>query len=336
MEIRLKPLRKMVKKFYRKSIPALAWSAKLASLFTDLKKSRTSSPVLAQFDPLKLIVLKTDWSSEGMGWILMQPVDDEKSTRAATTLKETGKCLFDLTKNGARLKPVAFGLQGCNTNEVNFHSFTGEGAYGRWAIIQNRKYLRGCHFYWMCDCSSIKYILEYDKSIPMICQWAQELLGYQFSVIYCHNQIMVNINALTRRFGKLIATHCCIAHGLSKRDKKLRPDAYKKSTFYLSATAKLEKPSEPYKYPPILYNYSVMDIVKGTCIAEVHTQLTIISSCPVLFVVPFKETIISENPNDIKMKITAVAGTLFSEWWCIGNYFGSLLNWSTTQPSESS
>ena len=35
MEIRLKPLRKMVKKFYRKLIPALAWSAELASLFTD-------------------------------------------------------------------------------------------------------------------------------------------------------------------------------------------------------------------------------------------------------------------------------------------------------------
>ena len=71
----------------------------------------------------------------------MQPVDDEESTRAATTLKETGKCLFDLTKNGASLKHVAFGSRGCNANEVNFQSFTVEGAYGRWAITQNKKYL---------------------------------------------------------------------------------------------------------------------------------------------------------------------------------------------------
>ena len=104
----MKPLRKMVKKFYRKPMSALVWSAELSSLFTDLKKSITSSPVLARFDPLKSASLKTDWSSEGMGLILVQPADDEESTRAATTLKETGTFLFDLTQNGTRLKPVAF------------------------------------------------------------------------------------------------------------------------------------------------------------------------------------------------------------------------------------
>ena len=62
IEIRLKPLRKMVKKFCRKTIPALAWSAELSSLFTDFKKSITSSPVLAWFDPLKLTFLKTNCS----------------------------------------------------------------------------------------------------------------------------------------------------------------------------------------------------------------------------------------------------------------------------------
>ena len=77
----------------------------------------------------------------------------------------------------------------------------------------------------MCDCSLIKEILEYDGSIPMICQWAQELLGCQFSVIHRHNQMMVDVDALTRRFGKLIATHCCIAHVLSEQDKKLRQKA---------------------------------------------------------------------------------------------------------------
>ena len=69
-----------------------------------------------------------------MGWIIIQPADDKESTRAATILKETGKYVFDLTKNGARLKPVTFGSQGCNVNKVKFHSFTGEGACGCWAI----------------------------------------------------------------------------------------------------------------------------------------------------------------------------------------------------------
>ena len=98
MKIRLKPLRKMVKKFYRNPIPALAWLAELSSLFTDFKKSITSSPVLARFDPLKLTFLKTNWSIEGMVWTLMQPADNEESSREATTLKEASKCLFSLTK----------------------------------------------------------------------------------------------------------------------------------------------------------------------------------------------------------------------------------------------
>ena len=215
-KIRLKPLCKMVKNFYRKPITVLVWSAELSSLFTDLKKNITSSLVLARFNPLKLTFLKTNWSREDMDWILTQPTDDEESIRAATILRKTGKYLFDLTKNGARLKPVAFGSRGCNTNKVNFHSFTGEGACVRWTIIENRKYLWGYHFYWMCDCFSIKETLEYDESISMICRWAQELLCYQFSLIHHHNQMIVDVDAFTRYFGKLIATHCCIAHVLSK------------------------------------------------------------------------------------------------------------------------
>ena len=91
MEIRLKPLRKLVKKFYRKPIPVTAWTTELTVLFHNFKICITSSPVLARYNPLKLIFLKTDWSSEGMGWILMEPADDIESVNAAIHLKETGK-----------------------------------------------------------------------------------------------------------------------------------------------------------------------------------------------------------------------------------------------------
>ena len=147
--------------------------------------------------------------------------------------------------------------------------------------------------------------------------------------------MMVDVDALTRRFGKLIATHCCIAHVLSERDKNLRPKAYIKSTFHSSATTKLETPTEPYKSRPVLYSRCVMDTIQGTPIVEVHTPSTIISLCPVLFIEASKETIIKENPNDTEMKITAVARTLFSKWWCIDDYSILLLHWSTIHPDES-
>ena len=43
------------------------------------KKGVTSLQVLAIFDPDKQTLLNTDWSEEGMGWIIMQTADDEES-----------------------------------------------------------------------------------------------------------------------------------------------------------------------------------------------------------------------------------------------------------------
>ena len=74
-----------------------------------------------------------------MGWILMQPSRDKESTAALETLQNTGECEFDLSIDGARLKPIAFGSRSCTTAESKLHSFTGEAACGRWAIAQNKK-----------------------------------------------------------------------------------------------------------------------------------------------------------------------------------------------------
>ena len=68
--MRLKPLRKLVKLYYRKPIPDTSWTPELTKLFFDLKTYTTSPPVLARFDFSKLTFLKTNWSIAGMGWIL--------------------------------------------------------------------------------------------------------------------------------------------------------------------------------------------------------------------------------------------------------------------------
>ena len=68
----------------------MAWSPELVTLFEELKVTLTSSPVLARFDPENPTFLETDWSAEGMDWILMQPVDDVESVRATKELLDTG------------------------------------------------------------------------------------------------------------------------------------------------------------------------------------------------------------------------------------------------------
>ena len=144
----------------------------------------TSSPVLARYDTTLPTFLKTDWIREDMGWIIMQPVDDEDSMRVSKVLTTTGKCLFDLSKHGARLKSIAFGSRSCTLAEKNLHSFTGKAASGRWSISQNRRYLWGCRFWWICDCSVIKEVLDYSGTIPMVYRWAQKIIGYQFTVVH--------------------------------------------------------------------------------------------------------------------------------------------------------
>ena len=169
-----------------------------------------------------------------MGWIIMQPVDDEDSMRASKVLTTTGKCLFDLSKHGARLKSIAFGSRSCTLAEKNLHSFTGKAASGRWSISQNRRYLWGCRFWWICDCSVIKEVLYYSGTIPMVYRWAQEILGYQFTVVYRSNRMMVDVDSLTRRYSPLIAIHCMVATILGQRYLTLKPLAYDSSIFYMS------------------------------------------------------------------------------------------------------
>ena len=59
----------------------------------------------------------------------------------------------------------------------------------------------------MYNCIAIKEILEYSGSISMICKWAQELLGYNFSIIHQSSTMMLDVDTLSRRYGNLIGTH---------------------------------------------------------------------------------------------------------------------------------
>ena len=71
-----------------------------------------------------------------MGFILMQPADNKKTRQASEHLIKTGECLFNLSLEGPRLKPLIFGSGACTDIEKNIHSFVGEAACGRWSIAK--------------------------------------------------------------------------------------------------------------------------------------------------------------------------------------------------------
>ena len=197
----------LLRQYCRKPIPQMAWSPESIVLFEDIKRYVTSLLIAIRYESTKPMFLKTDWSSTEMGWILMQPAQDKESIAALETLLRTGKCTFDLSMEGARLKPISFGSRSCTPAESKLHSFTGEVACGRWAIVKNKKHLWGQHLYWLCDCAAIKEILEYSGSISMICRWAQKLLGYQFTVIQRSSKMLGDVDTLSRKYGLLICSH---------------------------------------------------------------------------------------------------------------------------------
>ena len=338
-EVKLKPLRKLLHGHYRQVIPLIAWTPELIELFNELKVDITSSPVLRRFDPSRPTFLKTDWSAEGMGWILMQPANDDDSRTAMETLKETGECLFNLTTSGPRLQAVAYGSRSCTDMEKLFHSFVGEAACGRWAIGQNRRFLWGNHFYWMCDCRAMKEVLEYDGTIAMVSRWAQELLGYHFTVIHRHARMMIDVDGLTRRFGRSITTHIMIAALLAKRDAQQRPLAYTDSLKNVEKPTKIKTATDITPQAPILTHTAVKNSVATHQQQSPSTASPSIDSHAVLalYTDPIKIQSTSSSSKEAAHLQINKCSTMFQaveslavRWICVDDCLGSMDEWSHT------
>ena len=76
----------------------------------------------------------------------MQPDDSSDSLATIKYLAATGECLFDVSLNNPRLRPVLFGSHANIPYECDHHFFVGEVACGRWSIAACRRYLWGVIF----------------------------------------------------------------------------------------------------------------------------------------------------------------------------------------------
>ena len=113
----------------------MVWAPTLLQFFNDSNISTTSSPILGRYDPDKPTFLKTDWSTEGMVWILTQPANDEEPQAVIKQRLTNGTCLFDLSRNGTRLQPTAFGSRYCTVMEEKYYSFMGAGLLRKTALF---------------------------------------------------------------------------------------------------------------------------------------------------------------------------------------------------------
>jgi hypothetical protein len=110
------------------------WTPKAQGTWDDLKLTILSDPCIQRFDHRKLIVMRTNFSSLGFGFVLLQPGNDAALVNATKDYLDGKGFNFMTNGSAAVLHPVCFGAWCTRGNEVRLHSHHGEGFSGDYAI----------------------------------------------------------------------------------------------------------------------------------------------------------------------------------------------------------
>ena len=176
-----------------------AWKPDDDRLLEDLKEAILKEPILRRPDSNMRFYLKTDWSKNAMGAALLQPAPTHEALEAMAREQAGEQCVFDLTKSGLRLHPIAFISRRTSEPEKSYHSYVGEACAGIWAIEKFRPFLFGREFTWLTDCSGLRKFFEGDD-IPthMIQRWRMQLLRYDFTIVHRPGRMMFECDLLSR------------------------------------------------------------------------------------------------------------------------------------------
>lgn len=117
------------------------WKLKDDKLVTDLKGRMLEGPVLKRPNWNRRFYLKMDWSKEAMAAVTCQAKCTPEAEVAIARELEGGACKFNKPMTGLRLRLMAFYSRRCKGEELDYHSFVGEAATGRWAMHKTKQYL---------------------------------------------------------------------------------------------------------------------------------------------------------------------------------------------------
>jgi hypothetical protein len=151
---------------------------------SDIKNAILSDPCILRFDYRKLIMLHTDFSCLGFGWVLCQPGDDIESNKAIDAYRNGKGFSFMTHESLATLRPVCFGGRKTKGNEVRLHSHLGEIFAGDYGMNKCRHMLFGQHFVWVTDCYAAKFVLTYEGPNPAILRLQMRLMCWDVDIIH--------------------------------------------------------------------------------------------------------------------------------------------------------
>ena len=154
-EFRIQRLRKLTTLPYEHTLTCVDFDHDAQQEWNDIKKALLSDPLLRRADKNKRVYLRTDFSSKGFGFVVLQPGDDKISLDAMKREEEGGVCEFDINKKGPRLLPCAMGAKKLPEFQKHVHGSYGEGLSVRFAINKNTHLCLGREFTSITDCWSL-------------------------------------------------------------------------------------------------------------------------------------------------------------------------------------
>ena len=196
-ELRISPLREICRNEYTEPV-APFWTEAAQQSFDDVRDAMLSDPCLQRFDYRKPVILRTDFSARGFGYVLLQPGNDDASQQASQAYRD-GKGFTFMTKGSkAVLHPICFGARRCRGNEVRLHSHLGECFAGDYGINKVRHYIFGQRFIWVTDCYAVKFILSYDGGNPAILRLQMRLMCWDVDIVHRPDHELVDADYWSR------------------------------------------------------------------------------------------------------------------------------------------
>ncbi len=192
-ELRVVLLCKITKQEYTNPV-AQYWSTAAQNSLNIIKNAILANPCILRFDYWKLIVLRTDFSCLGFGWVLCQPGDDEASNRAVQEYRSGKGFNFMMKDSSAVLCPVCFDGRKSRGNEVRLHSYLGEIFAGDYGMNKCRHMLFGQCFVWVTDCYAAKFVLSYDGANPAILRLQMRLMCWDVDIVHRPDVELVDAN----------------------------------------------------------------------------------------------------------------------------------------------
>ena len=113
---------------------------------------------------------------------------------------------------------------------------------------------------------------------------------------------MADVDALTRRFGPLIASHYCIAEILHRRDGYRRPLVYESTCFLSSTTEKFTPPNTAIPSDPIIPSIAITNMAHTNTSLDAVIDTYVVSSSPVIFIISHSVSTISDAPPNSEIK----------------------------------